>query len=130
MTDLIKRLGSSCYLAFEDGTNDYSAAQEAIDCIEELVKERDEAITKRTIAEGLAGLAAFKIDGHSAMITLSRDQVGKRMKAETKLTKAMEALRETGEVIIFHTDETSWRVWGEDVVGDIRTALAELEVKE
>ena len=33
--DLIKRLGSSCYLAFENGTNDYSAAQEAIDHIEQ-----------------------------------------------------------------------------------------------
>ena len=42
MDDLIKRLGASCYLAFENGTNDYSAAQEAIDRIEELVKERDE----------------------------------------------------------------------------------------
>ena len=39
MTDLIKRLGASCYLAFEDGTNDYSAAQEAIDRIEELEKQ-------------------------------------------------------------------------------------------
>ena len=39
MNDLIKRLGASCYLAFEDGTNDYSAAQEAIDRIEELEKQ-------------------------------------------------------------------------------------------
>jgi len=34
--DLIGRLSDSCYLAFEDGTNDFSAAQEAIDRIEEL----------------------------------------------------------------------------------------------
>jgi hypothetical protein len=39
--DLKERLSGSCYLAFENGTNDYSAAQEALDCIEELVKERD-----------------------------------------------------------------------------------------
>lgn len=34
--DLKERLGGSCYLAFENGTNDYSAAQEALDRIEEL----------------------------------------------------------------------------------------------
>lgn len=55
---------------------------------------------------------------------------GQAADALDKLTEAVEALRATGEVIIFHTDETSWRVWGEDVVGDIRAALAELEEKE
>lgn len=39
--DLVKRLSGSCYLAFEDGTNDYSAAQEAADRIEQLEWERD-----------------------------------------------------------------------------------------
>jgi hypothetical protein len=34
--DLVKRLRESCYLAFEDGTNDYSSAIEAADRIEQL----------------------------------------------------------------------------------------------
>jgi hypothetical protein len=63
------------------------------DRIEQLELERDEAVTKRAIAEGLAGLKAFGIDGHSAMIALARDQVSKRMKAEAKLAKAVESLR-------------------------------------
>ena len=78
--------------------------KEAADRIEKLVKERDEAITKRTIAEGLAGLAAFKIDGHSAMITLSRDQVGKRMKAEAKLTECEARLSKAVEVLQWYAD--------------------------
>lgn len=39
--DLVKRLRSSCYLAFDDGTNDYSAAPDAADRIEELVMRCD-----------------------------------------------------------------------------------------
>lgn len=50
--------------------------------------------------------------------------------AEAKLTKAVEALRETDQAIMLHTDETSWRIWGEVAVSDIRKVLAELEVKE
>jgi len=34
--DLVKRLRDSCYLAFDDGTNDYGAADEAADRIEKL----------------------------------------------------------------------------------------------
>jgi len=36
--DLVKRLRDSCYLAFDDGTNDYSTAIEAADRIEVLEK--------------------------------------------------------------------------------------------
>jgi len=34
--DLVNRLRDSCYLAFDDGTNDYAAAHKAADRIEEL----------------------------------------------------------------------------------------------
>lgn len=34
--DLVKRLRDSCYLAFDDGTNDYATAIEAADRIEAL----------------------------------------------------------------------------------------------
>jgi hypothetical protein len=34
--DLVKRLRESCYVAFDDGTNDYSTAIEAADRIEQL----------------------------------------------------------------------------------------------
>jgi hypothetical protein len=43
MTDeeLIERLRGACYLAFDDGTNDYGTAPNAANRIEALVKERD-----------------------------------------------------------------------------------------
>jgi len=43
MTDeeLIARLRSACFLAFDDGTNDYSSAPDAADRIEALEGERD-----------------------------------------------------------------------------------------
>jgi hypothetical protein len=50
--------------------------------------------------------------------------------AEAKLAKAVEALAQTDQTIMFHTDDTSFRVWGEDAVIDIRKALAELEKTE
>jgi len=37
--DLKQNLRGSCYLAFEDGTNDYETAPEAADRIEELEKQ-------------------------------------------------------------------------------------------
>jgi hypothetical protein len=36
MDDLVKRLRDSCYLAFDDNTNDYATAIEAADRIEQL----------------------------------------------------------------------------------------------
>jgi hypothetical protein len=50
--------------------------------------------------------------------------------SEGKLAKAVEILRETDQTIMFHNDETSWRLWGEDAVSDIRKVLAELEKEE
>jgi len=44
MTDdkeLIARLRGACYLAFDDGTNDFGTAPEAADRIEALTAERD-----------------------------------------------------------------------------------------
>ena len=38
MDDLVKRLRDSCYLAFDDNTNDYQSAIEAADRIEALEK--------------------------------------------------------------------------------------------
>ena len=55
---------------------------------------------------------------------------GQAADALDKLAKAVEALREIDQNIMFHTDETSWRVWGEEAVNDIRKVLAELEGKE
>jgi chromosome segregation ATPase len=48
MTDeeLITRLRSACFLAFDDGTNDYGTAPNAADRIEALVRERDEALNQ------------------------------------------------------------------------------------
>jgi hypothetical protein len=44
MTDeeLIERLRSACFLAFDDGTNDYGTAPDAADRIEQLVKENSD----------------------------------------------------------------------------------------
>ena len=39
--ELIARLRSACFLAFDDGTNDYSSAPDAADRIEALVKAMD-----------------------------------------------------------------------------------------
>lgn len=58
------------------------------------------------------------------------DAMSLAIKKQDKLTKAVEALRETDQAIMLHTDETSWRVWGEVAVSNIRAALAELEGKK
>ena len=42
--DLVKCLRDSCYLAFDDGTNDYGTAEEAADRIEKL-----EAIMRKLV---------------------------------------------------------------------------------
>lgn len=42
--DLVKCLRDSCYLAFDDGTNDYGAADEAADRIEKLEAALDDAL--------------------------------------------------------------------------------------
>jgi hypothetical protein len=97
------------------------------DRIKELERERDEERSKRKMAEGLAGLSSIDIDGHSAMITLARDQVGKRMKAEAKLAKAMEALRKIGQcthVDAFNSERTSYEA------AIALAVLAELEKTE
>ena len=103
MTDLIKRLGASCYLAFEVGTNDYSAAQETIDRIEGLERDYKEACNE------------------------AADCYTKQCVAEAKLTKAVEALNMVDLSIMENTNETEWRLWGEGAVSDIRKVLAELE---
>ena len=52
---------------------------------------------------------------------------GQAADALDKLAKAVKALRGIDQDIMFHTDETSWRVWGEEAVINIRKVLAELE---
>jgi hypothetical protein len=76
------------------------------------------------MAEGLAGLSSIDIDGHSAMITLARDQVGKRMKAEAKLAKAMAGLRKIADHKHFSWDQ-GWTQNAEARIAS--TVLAELE---
>lgn len=78
--DLKERLSGSCYLAFENGTNDYSAAQEALDCIEELVKERD------------LWKSRYEHHNHERLETLSLNamqasKIGSLMNTITKLEK-------------------------------------------
>lgn len=94
------------------------------DRIEQLERERDEERSKRKMAEGLAGLSSIDIDGHSAMITLARDQVGKRMKAEAKLAKAMAGLRKIADHKHFSWDQ-GWTQNAEARIAS--TVLAELE---
>ena len=107
MTNLIKRLGASCYLAFEDGTNDYSAAQEAIDRIEELVKEKT----------ALNHLCNAIFNSHIKEITV----------AEAKLAKAVEALvqleRIVGDILGAHLQDSESR---DKAIDLIKTTLAEL----
>lgn len=55
---------------------------------------------------------------------------GQAADALDKLTKAIEGLREIDQNIMLYTDETSWRVWGEEAVANIRKVLAELEGKK
>jgi len=53
MDDLVKRLRDSCYLAFDDNTNDYATAIEAADRIEQLeaaLKEATEYAGRLAIA--------------------------------------------------------------------------------
>ena len=99
MTDLIKRLRTK----HSSLVNQSFIMEEAADRIEELVKDRDEAWKRAAHSEKMWG------------------------EAEVKLAKAVEALRETDQAIMFHTDETGWRLWGEGAVSDIRKVLAELE---
>jgi len=122
MTDLIKRLGSSCYLAFEDGTNDYSAAQEAIDRIEQLVKELQDTEDRAN---------AFATKEYYTEMRAER--------AEAKLDKAVEALREIASeaVVPVHTKKlggisnkkmyTSWRALAVKRIDRARAVLVELE---
>ena len=111
MTDLIKRLGSSCYLAFENGTNDYSAAQEAIDHIEELMKERDELGRKLNTAR--YGQPDFAWSIHEKEMAVLR----------FKLAKAVEALRELEDGLCGPVYPLSHR----DITRAVKVVLAELE---
>jgi hypothetical protein len=85
----------------------------AADCIEQLVKEQSIWQKEALRQNGLM---------HNAMLGAA--------KTEAKLAKAVEALRKTDQNIMFYTDDTSFRVWGEDAVIDIRNVLAELEKTE
>ena len=105
-------------------TDDTLSAKQVLDRIEQLERERDEERSKRKMAEGLAGLSSIDIDGHSAMITLARDQVGKRMKAEAKLAKAMAGLRKIADHKHFSWDQ-GWTQNAEARIAS--TVLAELE---
>lgn len=60
--DLVKRLRDSCYLAFDDNTNDYATAIEAADRIEQLeaalhlgidMREKQKAYFKRRFQDVL-----------------------------------------------------------------------------
>lgn len=117
---------------------------EAADCIEELVKERD---MLRDFDDYFRSMCGFKRDGKSSIECFDDFLAGinkqdtsipldhflkvqkERDEALAKLAKAVEALRETDQAIMLHTDETSWRIWGEVAVSDIRKVLAELEGK-
>ena len=141
MDDLIKRLSASCYLAFEDGTNDYSAAQEAIDRIEELVKGRKAMAMRDAGYDVYAGLEAKltkaeeERDGYLAgrnkfQLYLQRTHAdlelevaavealnAKLTECEARLSKAIAALRN----ILSGDDLYPWRI--------AREVLAELEGK-
>jgi hypothetical protein len=91
--------------------------EQAATSIEELMKERDDLGRKLNTAR--YGQPDFAWSIHEEAMADLR----------AKLTKAMEALRETDQAIMLHTDETDWRLWGEVAVGNIRTTLAELEGK-
>ena len=85
MTDLIKRLGASCYLAFEDGTNDYSAAQEAIDLIEELNERLIAATDDAKEAEAYAEELEARIKELTLQLLATSGQAADAL---DKLTKA------------------------------------------
>ena len=55
-TDLCAQLETSCYLAFDDGTNDYATANKASAAIRELEGERDEwkSLAEAAIADDAA----------------------------------------------------------------------------
>lgn len=103
--DLIERLSESCYLAFEDGTNDFSAAQEAIDRIKQLERERDEAQINH---------AAWKLEAEAI---------------QAELAKAVETLREMHKKSMWLRGEQSYREFARYVEKITRAMLAELEGK-
>ena len=110
--DLIKRLQD--YASGEyDMTPICSTLLEAKDRVEQL--EREKAELSASLDENWVT--------HQEVLFSKRYAA----KAEAKLAKAVEALREINQDIMFHTDETSWRVWGEEAVINIRKVLAELE---
>jgi hypothetical protein len=98
--DLIKRL------RHKNCCETVCQCDEAADRIEELVKEQEDA---------------------AKWAEVLRETYQRAKVAEAKLAKAVEALREIDQNIMFYTDETSWRVWGEEAVINIRKVLAELE---
>jgi len=50
--------------------------------------------------------------------------------AGLKLAKAVDALDDTSNAIMEHTNDVEWIRWAEDTTADIRKVLAELEGKE
>jgi hypothetical protein len=106
--DLKQNLRGSCFLAFEDGTNDYETAPEAADRIEELEAQLSNVSFELNTAVRLLAAAG---DGLRLMVRVEM--------AEAKLAKAVDfvlrSIRYAGNS-------------GDDFLADkARTTLAELK---
>jgi hypothetical protein len=99
MTDekLIARLRYACYLAFDDGTNDFGTAPEAADRIEALTKERDEAddLTKAAFADGASNNIRLAETSYRV-----KWLEAKLAECEARLSKAVELLEAWGDVAV------------------------------
>lgn len=107
MSDLVKRLRDSCYLAFDDGTNDYASAHKAADRIKELEADLEEAIQTAERAGDLmsrmdearlaaeAKLEGARLDGFNAGI---KSAMGALMGTDT-IAEASEVLRGVSEKV-------------------------------
>ena len=106
--DLIKFLRTSTSSAYNKTAANRIEELEAKLAL--MMFERDEAWKRAAHSEKMWGEAEVKL-----------------AECEARLSKAVEALRETDQAIMLCTDEIGWLLWGEGAVSDIRAKLAELE---
>ena len=113
--DLKQNLRESCYLAFEDGTNDYETAPEAANRIEELEKQNASLEAKLAVASHNATAFGHKI-----------------VALETKLAEATEALCEVSQALDWQA-HGACRGWSDNLLTPVnalklaRIAIAKIK---
>jgi hypothetical protein len=94
--ELIARLRDACYLAFDDGTNDYGTAPEAADRIEALNEQLAAARQDAKEAEAYVVELEKQCEG---LMRAGMNNWQALILAEANLAKAVEALRQIADPI-------------------------------